>query len=231
MRLILLLFVGSFAGTAADLCPASANPAAGPEWRSWVEKVGRNFCVGNQLRGAGKAVWPAAGILEADLHDGLELQLCCVESEQAKDAKLRFGARELTVSTHQEGDDSRGQDDDFPDLIEEDSHSKSISLRGTLWDGEHPVRIDVLLKCSASKFAQQYAFQFTVINKSADPVDIDWDHLRRMRAQASPSVQGATSVFLTEKRPIEAVATVQVKTKSGKSIGIFQFDGYSTNGR
>ena len=154
------------------------------------------------------------------------MDVCCFESEAAKDAKLHFGTRELTVSTHQEGDDSRGQDDDFPDLIEEDAHSKSISIRGTLWDGERSVRVDVLLKCSASKFAEQYAFQFTVINKSPDFVEVDWDHLRRMRSEIAPSVQGNVSVFLAARRPHEAVATVELKTKAGKVVGRFQFDGY-----
>jgi hypothetical protein len=226
MRPLLLLLLGVSTAFAAEVCPVSPGAAGGPEWRSWSAKVGRSYCVGNQVSGAGKVTWTAAGIASAEVRETLRMQVCCFESEQARNAKLLLGDRELTVLTHQEGDDSRGQDDDFPDLIEEDSHSKSISIRGTLWDGEHPVRVDVLLKCSASKFADRYAFQFTVSDKSPDPIDIDWDHLRRMRAAVAPSVQGATSVFLTPKRPHEALATVELKTKAGRPLGSFQFDGY-----
>src|ERR1700760_5088146 len=118
MRPALLLILTTVAAAAADVCAMPQTASGGPEWRSWAAKVGRNYCVGNQLSGSGTAQWPAAGIAEANLRETLQMQVCCFESEQAKSAKLQFGDRQLTVSTHQEGDDSRGQDDDFPDLIE-----------------------------------------------------------------------------------------------------------------
>ena len=229
MRLTLLL-VCAVGGCAAEVCPGPAGNGTGEVWRSWSGKVGKNYCVGNEARGAGAVEWPAAGIAGAEARDGVRVQVCCFESEAAKDAKLRIGDREMTVATHQEGDESRGKDDDFPDLIEEDAHSKSVSIQGTLWDGERAVRVDLLLKCSASKFADRYAFQFTVINRSADFVEVEWDHLRRMRAEIAPSAQavagGTAYVFLTAKQPHEAVATIEVKTKAGKAVGTFHFDGY-----
>ena len=143
---------------------------------------------------------------------------------------LRLGDREMSVATHREGHDSSGDENHFPDLIEDEAHAKSVSIRGVLSDGERAVRVDVLLRCSASKFAGQYAFQFTVINRSADGVEIDWDHLRKLRAEVAPSVQnvagGTAYVFLTAKRPHEAGATVELRTKAGKVLGRFRFDGF-----
>jgi hypothetical protein len=214
----------------AEVCPAPAKAVNAAPARSWSAKKGKLYCVGNEVRGAGAVVWPAAGIVQTEVRERVEMAVCCFDSELAKAEVMRLGPREFAVVTHQEGHDSNGDEDDFPDLIEDEAHAKSISIRGVLDDGGRAVRVDVLLKCSASKFASQYAFQFTVINRSADAVEIDWDHLRQMRAADAPSVQnvagGTAYVFLTAKRPHEAGATVELKTKSGKLLGRFRFDEF-----
>ncbi len=83
---------------------------------------------------------------------------------------------------------------------------------------------------TASKFAGEYAFQFTVVNRGDAGVEIDWDHLREMQAGGAPSVQkvagGTAYVFLSPKRPREALSTVVLRTKSGKALGRFRFDGF-----
>jgi len=88
----------------------------------------------------------------------------------------------------------------------------------------------LLTHIAASKFADQYAFQFTVINRSDKGVEVDWDHLRQVRAESSPNVQpvagGMAYVFLTAKRPHEALATVEVKN-GGRLLGRFRFDGFT----
>jgi hypothetical protein len=234
MRKLLLAAAMSALAYSADVCPAPGTAGEGStdgQW-SWAGRVGKLYCVGSEVRGRPVAVeWPASGIVRAVVEGRVEMAVCCFDSEISKPAQVRRGDDEFyMVPTHQEGHDSNGGDDDFPDLIEDEAHAKTVSIRGDLYDGERPVRVDVLLKCSASKFASQYAFQFTVINRSVDPVEIDWDHLRQMRAKGAPSVQnvagGTAYVFLTAKRPHEAGATVELKTKSGKLLGRFRFDGF-----
>jgi len=222
----------------ADLCPAPASLPArtvnGPiRWASFSSKPTQKRCVANQITAPGLAIeWPAAGIEKADVAGPLEVAVCCFRHESAHPEPLRFGDREITVETHREDPKPAGKedDDDFPDLIEDDAHGRAISIRGTLGDPSHPVRIDLLLRCTASRFADQYAFQFTVIDKSPDKIDVDWDHLRKLRTASSPSIQpvagGTGYVFLTAKRPREAFATIEVKA-SGHLLGRFHFDGFT----
>jgi hypothetical protein len=229
MRPLLLgLLAAASAAFGADLCPHGAGDG---DWQSWAAKIGPRYCVGNAANVIGVVEWRAAGIERADVAGHLEMAVCCFESEAAKPSVLRLGARELSVATHQEGPDSRGDENNFPDLIEDDAHRKTAAIRGILGDAAHPVRVDLLLKCSASKFADQYAFQFVVINRSADGVDVSWDHLRQLQDRVAPSVQpvsgGKAFVFLTGIRPREAPATVEVKSPSGVVLARFRFDGFT----
>jgi hypothetical protein len=227
MQPLVLGLLLALAAYSADLCPHSQDAG---EAQSWAGKSGRRYCVGNAIRGTGKAEWPAAGIVQAEVAGTLEMAVCCFSSEEARSAVLHLEARKLTVATHQEGADG-GDEDDFPDLIEDDAHRKAISIRGTLGDPAHPVRVDLLLRCSASKFADQYAFQFVVINRSDQGVEVSWDHLREMQAHLAPSVQpvagGKAYIFLTHTKPREATATVEVKSPSGVILARFRFDGFT----
>jgi hypothetical protein len=105
-----------------------------------------------------------------------------------------------------------------------------VSIRGKLGDPLHPISVDMLLRASASKFADQFAIQFSVINRSKDSVQVFWDHLSELERVLHPSVQpmrgGKTWVFLTRNTPTEAVATVELKSQTGQVLGRFQFDGW-----
>jgi hypothetical protein len=213
---LLVLALAAVGGWAADLCPAS----------------GPKRCAANQVTAKDTVLWPAAGIERASVAGQLDVVVCCFRHQSVQPEKRTVGDQERMVETHREDPKPAGKDDDddFPDLIEEDAHGRAISIRGTLADGDRAVNVDVLLRCTASKFADQYAFQFTVINRSDKGVEVDWDHLRQVRAESSPNVQpvagGMAYVFLTAKRPHEAVAAVEVK--SGTSVlGRFHFDGFT----
>jgi hypothetical protein len=62
------------------------------------------------------------------------------------------------------GDDGDGEA--FPDLIEDDARDRTLPIRGTLWAEGARLRVNLLLKCSSSRFADQ----FTVVHRSADAV-------------------------------------------------------------
>lgn len=228
MRPLLVGLLAAAGAFGADLCPHSGDAG---EWQSWEAKVGRRHCVGNAVNTADRVEWTAAGIEEASSAGHVEFAVCCFSSEVKKDALLRIGARELEVPTHQERAGGGEVEKDFPDLIEDEAHRRSVSIRGTLGDAAHPVRVDVLLRCSASKFADQYAFQFEVINRSADRVEVTWDHLRELESRVTPSVQpvagGRAFVFLTRIKPREATATIEVKSPSGAVLARFRFDGFT----
>ena len=238
MRLLTLLFLASIA-QAADLCPSAADVKSGAvegvlEWRSAAAKTGSKQCVANSVRNLGAAAlrveWPAAGILAASVPADFRVAICCYRHEAAQPDTLRAAGREIAVTTHRELPGKK-EADDFPDLIEDDAHGRAISIQGTLWDVTSPVRVDVQLRCTASKFAAQFAYQYIVYNRSADPVEVEWDHLKRLRSELSPSIQpvagGTAYIFLTERRPTEAVATVELKSKSGALLARFQFDGFT----
>lgn len=225
MKLLVLALVAVCAW-AADLCPGPDSDAI---WHSRSVKNGPKRCVANRVTATDTVSWPAAGIEQAAVAGRLEVAVCCFRRESAQPEKLTIGGKELTVETHREDPKAAGKEDDddeFPDLIEEDAHGRAISIRGTLGES----KVDVLLRCTASKFADQYAFQFTVINRSDKGVEVDWDHLRQVRAGSSPNVQpvagGMAYVFLTAKRPREALATVEVKS-GARVLGRFRFDGFT----
>src|SRR5207244_6387960 len=115
---------------------------------------------------------------------------CCFSKVAATPATLRVGASERSIPTNTEASQHKEDDEpEFPDLIEEDAHMRSASIRGALGDVAHPVRVDVTLRCSASKFADQFAIQFTVINRSTDRVEVEWDHLKELERAGKPSRQ------------------------------------------
>jgi hypothetical protein len=221
----LLLALLAVIAQAAEICPHDAKTS---EWNSWTAKVGRRQCVANAVSANTAVAWPAAGIADAKVAGRVEFQLCCFESVARKPAPLRTGVGESSATTWQES--SAGDEDDFPDLIEDDARTKRISFRGTLGDAEHPARVDVQLQCSASKFADQYALQFTVINRSPDPVEIVWDHLhdleQRLKASSQPVAGGKGWVFLTKAKPTESLATVELKTPAGAVLARLQFDAW-----
>jgi hypothetical protein len=224
----LLLAALALTAHAADVCP---HPASTVEAASWTARIGRRSCLAHAVSATQPVDWPAAGIDRASVAERLEFAVCCFSKEASVPAPLRIGDTERSVPTHTEVTHHTEDDDaDFPDLIEDDAHIRSVSIHGVLGDPAHPIRVDILLRCSASKFADQFAMQFTVINRSADPVTVEWDHLRQLEARIRPAVQpvsgGKTWVFLTKTKPTEAVAAVELKSATGDSLGHFHFDGW-----
>ncbi|HEV2446907.1 MAG TPA: hypothetical protein VGS58_13345, partial [Candidatus Sulfopaludibacter sp.] len=121
----------------------------------------------------------------------------------------------------------------YPDLIEEDARVRTVSITGTLSAGGRDVRVDLVLKCSASQFAKQFAYQYSITDRSPDPLEVKWDLLQRMRQHAVPSVQpipnGKTYLFLSDRTPREAEGRVEVRAKSGETVGVFKLDGFAAS--
>jgi hypothetical protein len=224
MRPVLLILI-ALPIFAADDCPHDTTTSA---WNSWTAAVGKRHCVANAVTSTETVAWPAAGIAEAGVAGRIEIQICCFESVAQRPAPLRIGDSSRSAMTYQE--ESAGDEDDFPDLIEDDARTKRISIRGTLGDPNHPARVDIQLQCSASKFADQYALQFTIVNRSPDRVEVLWDHLReleqRLKGSSQPVAGGKGWVFLTRTKPTESRATVELKSLDGASLGRFHFDAW-----
>jgi hypothetical protein len=243
MKALGVMIAVSIATFAADVCPAAKDIAGGTEagaisWSSQASLVGKRLCVSNGAHNLTNAMaplkWPDAGIEMAVIRDRLEMAICCFSHESAQTGTLRFGAndRAVKVTTHREVVKPGALDVDeheYPDLIEDDARHRTVSIRGTLWADGAPLVVDLLLMCSASRFADQFAYEFSVVSR-ADDVEIDWDLMRQMAAKVSPSVQpmlhGKVWVFLTAERPAEALATVEVRSKNGTLAGRFRFDGF-----
>ena len=135
------------------------------------------------------------------------------------------------IRMHREPEEgSEDREEGYPDLIEADARVRTVGIRGTLSAGSRPVRVDLALKCSASRFANQYAFQFSIIDRSSDAVTVDWDLLRNLQAAIRPSIQpvpgGNTYIFLADREPDEADGLVEIRTKAGQLAGRFKVDGF-----
>ena len=243
MKALLLMMAAGIWANAADVCPpvkdALSGRAAGAlSWSSQASAVGKRQCVSSGVRnltqGALPLTWPDAGIAMAVVRDGVEMAVCCFSHESAQAGTLHYGAdqRDVKVRTHREVIKPGALDVDeheYPDRIEDDARHRTISIWGTLWADGAPLVVDLALQCSASRFADQFAYEFQIVNR-ADDVEIDWDLKRQMEAKASPSVQptqhGKTWVFLSAERPAEALATVELRSRKGTLVGRFQFDGF-----
>jgi hypothetical protein len=243
MKALVLTMAACIAAFAADVCPASTEVIAGAAsgglgWSSRAAPVGKRQCVSNEAHNSTSAAipvwWPDAGIAMAVVQKDVEMAICCFSHESAQPGTVRLGAdhQSMAVTTHREVVKPRALDVDeheYPDLIEDDARHRTVSIRGTLWADGAALLVDVVLKCSASQFADQFAYEFSLVNRG-DEAQIDWDLLRQMQAKASASVQpvahGKVWVFLSADRPTEALATVEVRSKKGTLAGRFQFDGF-----
>jgi hypothetical protein len=241
MRSTLLLPLLAVSAWAADVCPAGEQEKSGSvagvlEWSAHTSRVRNLHCVGSELRKQPgepvEVVWPNAGMDRVVVGDRVEFAVCCFEHTEPRPAPLKYGwpvQETAAAGYHEVGEDPDAEG--FPDLIEEDARERTVSIRGTLWGDGKPVRVDLLLRCSASKFADQYAYQFSVTNRSEDAVEVDWDLLRRTQAEkplaAQPHPKGAAYVFLSAIVPRETRGIIQVKTKSGAVAGRFHADGFA----
>ena len=236
------ILVPSFAH-AADVCPAggSAEQGAVPatlEWRSTVHALLKDrYCFANQVRNLGAVPlpvrWPDAGIDHAAVAGRLEVAFCCTSAARTAPSRLWTGTPEKALAIRMRREPEEGsadREEGYPDLIESDARVKNYSIRGTLDAAGATVQIDLTLKCSASRFADRYAYQFAVADRSPVPLAVDWDLLRQLRETVKPSVQsipgGATYVFLSPRTPDEAEGIIEIRTKAGALAARLRLDGY-----
>ena len=244
MRTLALLLLVLPLAPAAEICPAGTaiaekGSAGELQWLSYARRYPRaRFCIGNRISStAGTAMhveWPDGGIARASLAGALAVDLCCFDREAVTRGSLRYGhpPRIAAVSTHQPAEEgAEGHNEGYPDLLEDDARISTIAIRGTLWDGERPLRVDLLLRCSASQFAKEYAYQFTIEDRSPDEVRVEWDLLRDLRARITPNVQhtrfSRTYVFLSPAEPREASGSIEIRGSTGKLAGTFQAGGFT----
>jgi len=233
--------------SAADVCPpgGSAEQGAAPavlEWRSTAHALARDrYCFTNQVRNLGPGPlavrWPDAGIDRAAVAGQLEVAFCCTSAARTAASQLWMGAPEKPLAIHMRREPEEGsadREEGYPDLIESDARVKNYSIRGSLDAAGVAVQIDLTLKCSASRFADRYAYQFAITDRSPVPLTVDWDLLRHMREVAPPSVQtipgGAAYVFLSDRTPDEAEGVIDIRTKAGVMVARFRLDGYRPSG-
>ncbi|HWC96105.1 MAG TPA: hypothetical protein VG456_05135 [Candidatus Sulfopaludibacter sp.] len=236
-----LLCLGA-AAFGADLCPAGARESGTQPgvlaWSSYRGEVNRKQCAGSEIRNTSGAPldvsWTAAGMEQVHVQDRVEMAVCCFDGERSQKTVLHYGspAKEVEALLWAPAEEGlENNEEGYPDLIEGDARVRTVTIRGTLRAGGETVRVDLLLKCSASKFAKQFAYQFSITDRSADAVDVDWDLLRQLRASVAPSVQpipnGKTYIFLSEATPRESDAVVEVRTKAGAVAGRFRFGGFT----
>ena len=228
----------------AEVCPpgktlwTSGAPAA-VLWNSYqaAPRPGK-FCVGNQLRNPSpnpvEVAWQAAGVEHATLKGDLSVAECCFDGVARANATLRAGSQIVEVTMNRAAEEGlANHEEGYPDLIEEDARIRTVSIRGTLSDSGRDVRVDLVLKCTASQFARQFAYQYSITDRSADPVEVKWDLLEKMRQRLTPSVQGAsggkTYLFLTDAAPREAEGRIELRTASGRTVAVFRFAGFQAS--
>jgi hypothetical protein len=227
--------------SAAEVCPPGKLYESGGEpgtvvWRSYqAEPRPGKFCVATQLHNESKAALqiglPEAGIERASLRGELQMAECCFDGVTTSKATLHFDGRSLSLNMkHSAEEGLANHEEGYPDLIEEDARVRTASIRGTLTADGRDVRVDITLKCTASKFAKQYAYQYSITDRSVDPVDIAWDLVDAMRKHVTPSVQdvpgGKTYLFLSDAAPKEAEGRIEVRSRSGAVAAVFRLDGF-----
>jgi hypothetical protein len=246
MRLLILSALACRMAGAADVCPLGKSFEAGGApgtvmWLSYrAEPRPGKFCVGNEVRNQSPApvevAWPEAGLERAALQGQLQVAECCFDGVATTKAALQFGDKAIEVTMHHPAEEGlAGHQEGYPDLIEEDARVRTVSLRGTLSAEGRQIAVDLTLKCSASRFARQYAYQYGITDRSADAIGIEWDLLERMRANSVPSVQptpgGKTYLFLSDTMPKEAKGRILLRTRAGTVAAIFRFDGFAADPR
>lgn len=243
MHRLLLVAVTVAVGFAAEVCPPGGEAASGGRqgvltWNSSHMEVNKKQCLVNEVRNtSGKPLpvfWAEAGIQRTVVQDRVEVAVCCFDGEAEAKSTLGYGlpSKELPLTMRvPAGEGLAHHQEGYPDLIEGDARVRTVGIRGTLRAGDESVRVDLILKCSASQFAKQFAYQFSVTDRSPDVVEVEWNLLNDLRARMTPSVQpiprGKTYIFLSNVAPREAEAVVELKTKSGRVAGRFRFDGFT----
>ena len=235
--LALVLFTGLCG--AAELCPhgaaeVSKGVAAGVEWQVYERQYpSPKHCIASTLTAQTTVSWRAAGIENAAVRGRLGVSLCCFDRVHGESGAITAGEIQSNAwSIRPAAEGAGNHKEGFPDLIEEDARVSTIEIRGTLWDGSKSVRVDLLLKCSASQFAKEYAYQFTITDRSPDPIRLDWNLLDDLRSGLKPSVQVSgltrTLLFLTKAEPQETESLFEITSLGGILLGKFHAPGFTS---
>jgi hypothetical protein len=244
VKLLLLAAIACATVWSADLCPPGKSVDTGGVpgeilWRSYagVPRPGK-FCIGNQVRNEAKSAveirWKEAGIERALVKGELQIAECCFDGAGLSKATLQYGSHALELTIHHDEEEGLAHHEEgYPDLIDEDARMRIVSIRGTLSTGGQDVRIDILLKCTASQFAKQFAYQYSVTDRSTDPIEIKWDLIEGMQQRGRASVQaipsGKTYLFLSDAPPQEKEGRITLETKSGAVGAVFRLDGFAAH--
>ena len=240
MRGVRLLVLAAFAGAAAwgaEVCPPPKALDSEEQSVSYSIQVRPGkYCFANEIRSrphqTAEVAWREAGIESAVVTGSLRIAQCCFDAVETVGTKVHYASGDIPAKVTRPAEEGLARHEEgYPDLIEEDARVRTVSIRGTLSSGGRDVRVDVQLKCSASQFAKQYAYQYSIVNGSPDPVDVAWDLVERMRRIVKPAQQiipqGTTFVFLSDKAPAEAAGRVVIHTRSRSLLATFVLDGFA----
>ena len=244
VRVPAVLFCFAWLAISDDACPKASMAASnGTPELSWTSGTGRigadrictRLAMSRQNADAPLPVaWPAAGIISAEIGARFTSSFCCFESATTEMSTLHYGNGLGSVETHvHSGVEAEG--DEYPDLIEDDARTKRSSFVGKLWDGSKFLDVDVEFRASASyAHLNQSVFQFVTIDRSSQPVVLEWNLLKDLSKTMQPyysrGAEGAARqeiyVFFAKKRPSPAEGIVELKTAGGKLLGRFGADGF-----
>ena len=239
-----ILMCCALLGYSDDACPAAvvreSAEAPGLSWTSGKGPAGGDrICTRQQVTSTKADVplalmWPAAGILSAQIGAHFASSLCCFERTAVKESTLQYGTPARSIETHVH----RGtevESDEYPDLIEDDARTERSSFIGRLWDSSKFVDVDIEFRASASyAHLNQSVFQFVIIDRSPQPITAEWDLPANMSKTMQPYYTRTPGgyrqdiyVFFAKKRPSPAHGVVAVKTAGGNLLGRFRADGFT----
>lgn len=244
MRLLgLALWLGVVAW-AAEICPPKAastisGTAGVLRWSSFKgEPRPGKFCTGGEVRSPSPldVSWLDAGIEKAAVSGWLQVAECCFDRVEQRESNLQVGQppKAFAVSLWSAADEGlANHEEGYPDLIEEDARVRQMSIRGSLLVGGKEVRLDVLLKSTASQFGGQYAYQYVITNRSTPQVQVDWGQLAEMKKRIRPSVQPSantiTYIFLSHLQPREVDSRIVLTAGGGIPLSTLQMGGFQIN--
>lgn len=178
--------------------------------------------------------WPDAGIEKAAVSSWLRIAECCFDGIARRKSTLQWGTKSFAASTWSAAEEGlANHEEGYPDLIEEDARVRQMSIRGTLSAGGKEVHLDVMLKCTASQFAGQYAYQYVITNRSTPRVEVEWSQLADMKKKIKPSVQSTantvTYIFLSGLQPEEEEGRINLSVVPGIFLSTLQMGGFQIN--
>lgn len=180
--------------------------------------------------------WRAAGVLDAKISGGFVTAFCCSEEVELRKDSLQYDEptrKNMETFVHV---GLRGDNDDYPDLIEPDAKIKQSLFAGRLWDGSRYLKVDIELRASASHphFGQS-VFEFVIADQSPEPLRVEWDLLQEMSRKMKPfstetpgtGYHLTTYVFFAKEQPTPRTGVVTLRTAAGKLLGRFAVEGFT----